>query len=201
MFGCSKRTHFPEVHQNWKYRSDGEAEQETRVSKRSRRGGAGDSGGAGGQPTRWGIGYPEPRRDQSLSRRRGPGQATGSVVRPVDLRMGAELSSMDRGLKCDCCSNLSSNRDQGGSKPSYRFPPTRTNASSINQGVLLDNLLTLAEHGQPQALQSFLDARKDIDVNMQNEEGDTALHLAARRGKINNCKILLQVLRYASLRP
>ena len=113
----------------------------------------------------------------------------------VHWTMGAEISGIDKGLKCDCCSNLSSNKQQGKSKTSYRFPTTRPSVSSINQGVLLDNLLTLAEHGQPQALQSFLDARKDaVDVNMQNEEGDTALHLAARKGKINNCKILLQVV-------
>ena len=61
-------------------------------------------------------------------------------------------------------------------------------------------LFSLAENGQAAMLDVFLEQKGPaFNINVCNEEGETALHLAARSGKIQSCKILLR--RGAEIRP
>eukprot|EP00918_Siedleckia_nematoides_P075859 GHVU01165965.1.p1 GENE.GHVU01165965.1~~GHVU01165965.1.p1 ORF type:complete len:335 (-),score=40.90 GHVU01165965.1:279-1220(-) len=51
----------------------------------------------------------------------------------------------------------------------------------------------LAENGQAAMLDVFLEQKGPaFNINMCNDEGETALHVAARNGKIQSCKILLR---------
>ena len=61
-------------------------------------------------------------------------------------------------------------------------------------------LFLLAENGQAAMLDVFLEQKGPaFNINLCNQEGETALHLAARNGKIQSCKILLR--RGAEIRP
>jgi hypothetical protein len=58
----------------------------------------------------------------------------------------------------------------------------------------------LSQNGQAAMLDVFLQLHDpSFDVGMLNEEGKTALHVAAARGKIQSCKVLLR--RGADLKP
>lgn len=54
-------------------------------------------------------------------------------------------------------------------------------------------LFALSESGEAAMLDVFLERQgPTFNVNVRNDEGETALHLAARNGKTQSCKILLR---------
>jgi hypothetical protein len=64
----------------------------------------------------------------------------------------------------------------------------------------LRRLFQLSENSQAALLDVYLEQKgPSFNVNAHDEEGDTALHVAARNGKIQSCKILLR--RGAELLP
>ena len=63
----------------------------------------------------------------------------------------------------------------------------------VEQGDDQSRLFLLSENGQAAMLDVFLEQKgPTFNVNMMNSEGETALHVAARHGKIQSCKILLR---------
>lgn len=54
-------------------------------------------------------------------------------------------------------------------------------------------LFALSENGEAAMLDVFLERQGPaFNVNLRNDEGETALHVAARHGKAQSCKILLR---------
>ena len=64
----------------------------------------------------------------------------------------------------------------------------------------ISRLFQLSQNGQAAMLDAFLEQKgHNFNINVCNDEGETALHAAARNGKIQTCKVLVR--RGADLMP
>ncbi|KAJ1496177.1 hypothetical protein T484DRAFT_2526874 [Baffinella frigidus] len=104
------------------------------------------------------------------------------------------------GNSCDTCSSsaltdfeqaCSMDGSFGGCSPSTIGGDHKTSLSfsSMKPEEVLHRLVT-----RPHLLDKFLHAQPygPFDVDFQNEDGDTALHLACRMGIVQSCKLLMK---------